>query len=191
MRFNALGFSLFEVLITSLIGLLISGYIISIFVKNTGLAYQQSTTVSAGLDINQSLGQITSYIKQAESVSASYSSYTTSSDVLVLQLPSLDASGNILSGVSDYVVITPDSTNKQILRLLVFPNSSSSRKSANIVLSTLLKNIAFVYYDKTGALITPTSASQVGTTLITSSGEGSVNSVASSSAQTTLINMGA
>ncbi len=187
---GSLGFSLLEVVIACLLGILISAYIVSIFVKNTGLVYQQATTVSAGLDVNQSLYQITNYIKQAESVSTSYSGYTSSGSVLVLQLPGLDASGNVLSGVSDYVVVTQDSTNNKILRLIVIPNSSSSRPAANTVLTTILKSITFIYYNSTGGMVTPSSASQVSTTLITGSGEGPVSSEASSSAQTTLRNTG-
>ena len=160
------GFTLFEVLITVTVLVIVGGLLGGILVNNTGLFYQQSSKVSQGLGANDALAQIRSEIKEAQAVAAGYPvsspTYTSSSTQLVLRLTSIDSSGNIISTTYDYAVFSVTSGR---LNYQVFPDAASSRKGANQILVSNVNSVFFQYFDATGAQTGPTNAVNVRVTL--------------------------
>lgn len=142
------GFTLIEVIIaagiTSVIGILL----LVIMVNTTGVFYKESSRVSQGLNINDAQSQIRESIKQASSIATSYTqgltTYTSGATQLVVKVPSIDSTNNIISNTYDFYVFFLDQ-NK--LRFKIFPDASSARKSQDQIFSTSLDSLKFQYSD--------------------------------------------
>lgn len=160
------GITLPEVLITIAIAVVVGGLLINIMFQNTGLFYQQTSRVNQGVGINDSLSKIRASIKEARSVAAQYvdgsTTYTSSASQLVLSLPSVDSSGNVLANTYDYVVYYLDQDK---LRFLLFPNVLSKRMLANQIISSSAESLLFQYFDSSGNQVSATSAVLVKVTL--------------------------
>jgi len=113
--------------------------------------------------------------------------YTTDSHTLILKLPGLGAEG-VLTDVYDYVVIARDADKNNILRKKVFPDAQSTRKSEDLVLTTILDAIDFSYLNKSGGSVNPNLATSISTVLAVKSGNELINSKRSSTTVTTLRN---
>ena len=163
------GFSLAEVILAGAISGIIGVLIISVFVQNNNYFREQSSQVSQGLSLNETIAVIKDSVRNSAFVAASYTNagtlYSSSLYTLVLALPSYDANNNLIDTTYDYAVVTPDSTKPKVLRKLVFPNPLSSRKSENKVLNSNLDYIYFYYLDKNSNPIAPVSASAISVTL--------------------------
>jgi type II secretory pathway pseudopilin PulG len=159
------GISLFELLIVITLSSLIGAALISFLVKNSGLFYQQNAQINQEISQNNTLDQLRSAILSAAYIASGYPvaspEYTTGTNVLVLAVPSIDASGLVISNTYDYIVFTKDPQKPTILRKFIFPDTLSKRKSENRVLTTRLSNIFFYYFDKSGNVVSPTTASQI------------------------------
>lgn len=165
------GLSLAEVLVVVSISAIVGVLLVSFVVQNNNLFISQTAKVSQGLSANQASSQISEAIKQASAVAAvclppsCSTEYISSLSVLVLTLPAINAAGDVIENIVDYLVISADSSNSRVLRKLVFPNSLSSRKAANQVLATKLLQLKFIYLDSSGNQVSPTSASRVNFTV--------------------------
>ncbi|OGE25507.1 hypothetical protein A3C26_02240 [Candidatus Daviesbacteria bacterium RIFCSPHIGHO2_02_FULL_39_12] len=143
------GFTLVEVLVTMGIAISVGALLLVIITNSAGMYYKQSSKLQEGLNINDSLGQIRSGIKQANAVAVSYIdqegvTYTSNSTQLVLKIPSQDALGNIILFVFDYFIYFSDGS---FLRFKSFPDAGSSRKVADQILSNSLNSLLFQYFD--------------------------------------------
>lgn len=162
------GFTLIEVLVAAATASVAGILLITVLVQNNGLVYDQSAKVSQSLNLNDAASNINDLVKNASAIAATNligsPTYTTNSSTLVLSLPSLDASGNIISDTFDYAVITKD-TNPQVLKKIVFKSPSSTRRVENIVLAGKLDSVVFSYLDDNGNTVSPTAATKVNYTI--------------------------
>lgn len=163
------GLTLVEVLVGMGIATVVGGLLLVIIVNSTGLFYKQSSTIEQGIGANDALSAVKNSIKEARSIAANYPetqpfTYTTGSTQLVLKLPSLDLSGNIIADSFDYYVFYLDQTK---LRFKVFPNALSQRTSRDQILSTSVESLEFRYYNLVNppVEVTPVSAAKVKITL--------------------------
>lgn len=142
------GLTLIEVLIAMGISIAVTGLLVVIMISSAGLFSRQSISLEQGLNINDALMSVRQNIKQAKAVEASLTggttTYNSSLEQLILKTPSIDSSGNIIPGTFDYAVFFKD-INK--LRLKVFPDGSSSRKSQDRIFSTGVDNLRFQYFN--------------------------------------------
>lgn len=165
---NKGGFSLVEILISTSIAVLIVGLLAVIMVNITGVFYKESSKVNIGLNANDALSNIRSNIKDASGIVDSYiggsTTFTTGTTQLVLKIPAIDSSNNIISNVFDYFVYFLD-TNK--LRFKTFPDPLSARKSADQIFSTSVDKLLFQYLNSAvpPAEVPPTSSSKIRITL--------------------------
>lgn len=145
---NEKGLTLVEVLISSSIAALVGGLLIMIMVNSTGLFYEESSKVSMGLNTNEALAQVRKSIKESSAILPSYVAgsvtYTSGESTIVLKVPSLDSSGNIISSTFDYFVFSRDLTN---LRFKTFPDPVSSRKAQDQIFSTSLDDLRIQYFN--------------------------------------------
>lgn len=164
------GFTLTEVLVAMAIAGIAGAILIALLVQNNGLFYTQSAKINQGVALNDSVTSISNDIRSSSAVVAGYpvSSPTTLSGTssIVLQYPSLDSNGDVIDQTFDYLTITQDASNPQILREQVFPDAQSTRKSGNKVLATNLSDVNFSYFDNSGNTITPSAATKVGFSII-------------------------
>lgn len=186
------GFTLFEVLIASTISALIGAILVGILVQNNGIFVNQSTRINQSIGLNDATDMIKTDIRLSSNVASGYPAasptYTSSSSTLVLAIPSIDSSGNIISNTFDYIVITQDSAKPQVLRELTFPDAQSSRKNTNRVLLASLSKVTFLFFDKNGNSTSPTSAGRINFTLVQSTTNAISTQQSSSSSQINLRN---
>lgn len=158
------GLTLIEVLVAMGIAAIAGALLVVIMVNSAGLSSQQSSNVTEGLNINDALLQLRSSIKQSNAVTTSYTdgstTYTSGTNQLVLEVASIDSSGNIISNTFDFFVVF---LNQNILHFKVFPNASSARKAADRIFSTSVDSLVFQYFNSANppVEVTPTSATRV------------------------------
>ena len=141
------GLTLLEVIIAMGIAGLTGGLLILIIVNSAGIFYKQSSKLSEGLNINDALSQIRKTIKQSGAVQASFTNglqpFTSSPTQLVLKVPAIDSSNNIIINTFDYFIFYSDQNS---LRFKIFPDNLSSRKVQDQIFSTLLGSLLFQYF---------------------------------------------
>lgn len=193
MKLSAHGLSLLEILIGIAIAGICGAILVSIMFQTNGVFFQQTVGISQGLSLNNSSSQINDLISLSQSVAQNYpatlpSQYTTGLNTLVLALPSINSSGNVIDNTFDYAVISSDSTIPQVLRKQIFPNNLSSRKAENKVLSTSLSQIKFLYFNDSGIQVPPSQATKINFTINLSEATGSKGKISSASGQVNLKN---
>lgn len=141
------GLTLVEVLIAMGIATIVGSLLLVIIVNSTGLFYTQSSKLSQGVGINDALQKVKDSIRQSSSVASSYqdnsTTYTSSSTQLILKIPSIDTSGNVIGETFDYYVFF---TDQNFFKFKSFPASQSSRKAFNQILSSNVDGLTFQYF---------------------------------------------
>ncbi len=128
------------------------------FIFNSIYGYQQAFMLTAGSS-GASMNAFEASVLPAEKVLASYNfsgtTYSSATTTLVLQLPAVNSSGDIVSGVKDYVVFFASSTK---LYRLVLSDAQSKRVSGLTQLSSTLSSLSFTYDSATFANVTNVTA---------------------------------
>ena len=160
------GLTLVETTIAVGISAVIGVLLLSLLVNNTGLFYSQTSKVQQGVGANDALNTFRSNTRSAVSVVNSYTdgstSFVSSSNVLVIKLLSVNASGNLIANTYDYFVYH---SVGGIFYQRVFADVLSDRKSGGQVLASNVKAIFFEYFNVTDQEVIPTSAAKVRLTL--------------------------
>ncbi len=161
---NSHGLSLIEVLVAMGITAIVGGLLLVIIVNSAGLFTHQSSKVTEGLSINDTLASVRANIKQAGAVAVSYTAgpttYTSSASQLVLKVSSIDTLSNIINNTFDYFVLYSDQGN---IHFQIFPDVASSRKTADRILSVDTNSLVFQYFNSANppVEVIPTSATKV------------------------------
>lgn len=162
------GLTLVELLISLSIAVIIGGILMAIIVNSAGLFYKESSKVNTGLNINDALTQIRKSIRESSAVAPSYNSgsetYNSESVQIVLKVPSIDQSNNIIPNTFDYFVFFLDQ-NK--LHLKIFPDNQSLRKDQDQIFSTSAESLVFNYFNGNNPPVEvgPAAASKIRVTL--------------------------
>lgn len=142
------GLTLLEILLAMGIAIVVGMFLLIVIVNSSGLFLKQSSKVEGGLNINDALLQVRTSIKDASAVLGSYTSvsttYTTGNTVLVLKIPTINSSNNIITETFDYYVFFQD---QKKLRFKTFPDPSSSRKAQDQIFSTNVDSLVFEYFN--------------------------------------------
>ena len=149
------GITLVELLISSSITAVVGVLLLTITINSSNIFYKQSSKVNLGLNSNDALTQIRDSVRQSKSVDV-----TSGPEQLVLQIPAINSSGDIISGVFDNFVFYKDTSK---LRFKTFPNLASSRKAQDQIFSTGQVSLFFQYLDAENppAEVIPARASRV------------------------------
>lgn len=163
---NTGGWSLIELLVVITAAAVAGGLLINLMVSSNRLFFDQSAQISHGLSLNQTELELTSLIKSSVGIAAQYPAsgapqYTSDSNTLVLKLPAISSSGDVIESVYDFAVVEADSAKPAILRKQVFKDSRSFRKSENKVLSISLNYLTFNFLDVNNNPISPAQAERV------------------------------
>ena len=144
------GLTLVEVLVAMGVASIVGALLLVIMVNSAGLFYKESSKVEQGLSLNDALLNIKQALRGASNVASTYPptgspTYTSSATQLVLKVPSIDSSGNIVSGVFDYFIFFQDGGK---LRFKTFPDDGqSARKGQDQIFTTNLDSLIFEYFD--------------------------------------------
>ena len=142
------GLTLLEVLITTAIAIIVGLLLFAVLINSAGIFYKENSRIGQGLSSNDALNLIRQEIKQSSGVVSSYqidaATYTSGETQLVLKIPSIDSSENIITDTFDYFVFYQDQDK---LRLKSEPNAQSSRKKQNQILALNVSKVLFQYFN--------------------------------------------
>ena len=139
-------------LIELLIGLAIF-FILILFLANFFVSYYDSfNNLQASNLVSESTGifinSISNVIRQASSVVSSRvvsgNTYTSDNTTIVLQVPSINSSSEVISGTYDYMVFYLDADN---IYWIVDADASSFRKSGSQIIGDNISYLSFTYND--------------------------------------------
>ncbi len=140
------GFTLIEtVIVIAFSAVMMLAIAVLAFNFNKISLYNQASIKSSG-SASALIREIEDLVFSASEVLASHtfsgSVYSSSQGVLVLEIPSVDVSGNVISNTYDYAVFYVTGTNAY--RILE-TNALSSRSSGTKILSTTISALTFSY----------------------------------------------
>lgn len=153
------GFTLLEVVITISIFLIMFLALVSFFVSSNSTFNYDKGFVDTASGAEQVMTAVSQNVIQADQVVASHAfssgTYATGTTTLVLELPSVDASGSTISGSSDYVAVYQSGTSAYER---IEANASSARKTATKLLTDKLSSLSFTYDASDLTLVTTVTA---------------------------------
>ena len=161
---NSKGLTLIEILVAMGIAAVVGVLLVVVIVSSAGLFSNQSSKVQTGLNSNDVLTAFRSSIKQANAVASQFVSgqttYTTGVSQLVLQVPAIDSSNNIISNTYDYFVFYLD---QNYLHFKVFPDVLSSRETTDRIFSNSVDSFKLQYFNSATppVEVSPISAARV------------------------------
>jgi hypothetical protein len=150
MKRRTAGFSLIETLIAMVILVMMFLAILSLYTKGQQTFINESALADAMEESRFPLAWIAKDVKMSSSVEASYGSYVTSADTLILKIPSVDANGVIidLEEHSDRVIYRLE--DSRLLRILDAKDGVSARQDKTRVLADGMTGVTFAYFDAAG-----------------------------------------
>lgn len=140
------GYTLVETVVT--IGIMIAALaaITTLYLTFYNMYFHEQAMVETTGSAGRTMTKLELAILPADQVVASYTTggqtYISTTTSLVLSVPSVDASGNIVAGAKDYFVFA---TSSSTLYQRVFPNAASTRSAGTTTLSTSIKVFRLSY----------------------------------------------
>ncbi|MFH0930235.1 MAG: hypothetical protein V1814_03220 [Candidatus Moraniibacteriota bacterium] len=148
-------FSLAETIIATAILIYVLGALLVVYNNFFKVYSNQQTKIKIGNSAREAVKELQSAALQANQIIVSHdfsgTVYGADQDTLVLKIPSVDGSGNIVSGKFDYAVFYL--TGKNLFRL-VEADATSSRPSGLNKISDSVSTITFTYNNADLALAT-------------------------------------
>lgn len=143
---NKYGFTLVETIIVVALFVIMTTILVNFYLNFS----QNFSYLQANVDVSETSGMVVSAVagaaSQADLILSSHTfsstTYTTSSSTLVLELPSVDSYGTIITGSHDYVVFY---TNGSSVYQVTQPAAGSVRTARTKQLSSNLSSLTFTY----------------------------------------------
>lgn len=147
--FAGKGFTLVEVIVVIFIFVLMSIAITSLFIGQNSLYQFYTAEVASEGSARRIVNRVTELVRTSESVLSSYdfggTVHSSGSDTLVLRLPTVDSSDQILTNTFDYVVYYLDPSDNTKLFEKMEADGQSQRGSVTRLLSESIDNVLFTY----------------------------------------------
>jgi type II secretory pathway pseudopilin PulG len=147
------GFSGIETLVVVLVMLMLFMLLIQFYISYRASFSVLSANYDVGVTAGVVISETTEAIRLADKVIASRTisgtAYTTGANTLILELPSIDNSGNILIGKVDYLLFYITGSN---IYKVIDPDASSSRKAGVTQLSGTATSFILSYDNGTASL---------------------------------------
>lgn len=178
------GFSLLETIIYIFIGVLIIIVISEIFINQSNLGQKRTSQSDLERSAGSGIETIKTAVQGASTVvlsrSFSGTAYTSDEDTLILEIPSVDGSGNLVSGSFDYVVFFLDSSDSTLLKATTDSAAGSARPENTRIISSFVSSVEFRYNkvspsDSTAIEATITTAKTLGTESFSAKSHAKVN----------------
>lgn len=145
------GASLLEIIVVIGISVVLFFVIADVFISFSRLFQIQSAITDVEMNNYLALNRLQKIIKESDQVLASKiinsAIYSTSNSTLVLEAPSIDGDGNIISGSYDFFSIHRDSLDQSKLILSIATNGQSSRRAGDTIISAFVDKMIFSYND--------------------------------------------
>jgi prepilin-type N-terminal cleavage/methylation domain-containing protein len=136
------GFTLMEMVVSiALIGLLMVA-LTQFFLGSTQIYRTQNAELDINMTGRTALDDVDNYVRQAVQVQSTYLTYATDEETLILSIPSISSSSQILAGHFDTVVYYLVGTS---LYREVVPDSLSSRLAGTRLVGSYISLLTFTY----------------------------------------------
>jgi prepilin-type N-terminal cleavage/methylation domain-containing protein len=145
------GFTLVEMLFTIVLVALCAIVISELFIGQNRIYRSQTAELNIASDARTALDDVDNYTRQAYRVLASYSTYTTGPETLVLSVQAVNSSDQLVVGAYDNIVYYLDGAD---FYRQVFPHVSSSRDEVTKKLASHVNDLTFTYDNADFALVT-------------------------------------
>lgn len=176
-----------ETLVTLAVLMVVIFLLVEIFVGQGVFFQREDARLDTSLALTQALTDFTAQVRQATRVVANATldsvSYASGLEQLILELPSLDNQGQLLTGYFDYVVYYRDVQNPTKLIKKVAPSAQSTRLAQTKCLADNVNELNFIYNNQDFDQV-----NQVQTSLVVLKTVGGHNFVASSTVRAVLRN---
>ena len=145
------GFTLIEVLVVVAISVVCIVVLSSLFIGQNRIYRVETAELNVTADARQAVDDIDNYVRLATRTQSSYSTYTASSNVLILKIQSVNASNQLIAGTFDYVVYYLSGTS--LLRQ-IFSDATSSRSNGIKKLANNVNGLSFTLNNVDYSLVT-------------------------------------
>lgn len=178
------GLSLLETVIYIFIGVLVIIVISEIFVNQSTLGQKRTSQSDLERSAGAGIETIKTAIQGASTVvpsrTFSGTAYTSDEDTLILEIPSVDGSGNLVSGSYDYMVFFLDPSDSALLKATTDSAAGSARPENTRIISSFVSSVEFRYNkvsaaDSTAIDATITTAKTLGTESFSAKSHAKVN----------------
>jgi prepilin-type N-terminal cleavage/methylation domain-containing protein len=148
---KSLGFTLIELLVVIVMIAALMLVLVNLFLGQNKIYRTQTAELNVTSSARSALDDIDFFVRSADVVAASNGGYSTGAQILVLQIPSINAQSQIITATFDYVVFYLTGTDffRQI-----FANAASTRPSGTKLLGRNVTGLAFTYNNMNYALVT-------------------------------------
>jgi Tfp pilus assembly protein PilW len=147
MFFKEAGFTLTELLVAIGMGIIVIGAIFSFYLYNQ----QSFTSASAYVEINTAARLAMDWMSRDlrwaqqlitnKTINSQY--YITGTEEIILKIPSIDSSGDIIDGVFDYVVYHLSQSDSTKLERIIDANALSSRVDETRIIANNISSLTF------------------------------------------------
>jgi len=143
------GFTLTETLVVVAVSAILGAAITGIWIGYNNFFALEQTTVVVATSASRVVSVAEAAMLQASSVESSHTftnsgtTLTSGTSTLVLKLPTVNSSGNVVSNSYDYIAIYASNTNAYEQ---IDAAAGSARVSGTTILSTALSALTFTYY---------------------------------------------
>lgn len=178
------GLSLLETVIYTFIGILIIIVISEIFVNQSNLGQKRTSQSDLEKSAGSGIENIKTAVQGARTVVLSRPfgniAYTSDEDTLILEIPSVNGSGNIISGSYDYMVFFIDPLDSSLLKATTEPATGSARPGNTRIISSSVSTVEFRYnkvntVDSTALDATIITSKTLGTGVLAAKAHAKVN----------------
>lgn len=139
--------TLSEALVAIFIILIISSLVIGIFFTFYNIyksqLVQKELTNDNTITLNTMSGAIKNASKIIQNATINGHEYTTGSNTLVMELPSIDNNSNVIEGKFDFQVFYQDGSNNKLLKSELMPDAASTRNKEDQIIAFNTSNILF------------------------------------------------
>jgi len=143
---NKKGFTLVEVMFSTVIGVIILGMVMILYVGVNNSMTMGLALMEINSDGRLAMDRIVRDVRWATQVVTSRTvtstNYVTGDDELIIEIPSIDSSGDVIASTYDYVIYTLDASDSTRLRKIVDPDVSSNRNSLDQIIAENINSFA-------------------------------------------------
>ena len=140
------GLSLLEAVLTIALFLILLMLLVLLFASFTSTYHFEQAYVGTSGSAGVTVTKLETLIRPADHVLVSHAfsggTYSSGEHTVVLEIPSIDSSGNTISSTYDYAVVYTSGTNAYSL---VEVNAASARRAGTILLTDALNSLTFTY----------------------------------------------
>ncbi len=151
---RAQGLTLIEVVISLAIVAVILVALLSLYTTGQKYFINESARAATIEASRYPLAWITRDVKEATGVVSAWDVYATSSNSLVLQLPSVDSSGVIIDIATNFDYIIYRVNSNKLERIIDALDGVSARSDGSRVLAENVNSMVISYYDSAGGVLT-------------------------------------